>query len=327
MGLSRRWYSSPLGGRRETVPSALYGVAVAVAVGCWGCAVEPPVTEVPDYSTGTHVVLLGTGTPNAEPDRSGPSLAVVANGSAYLVDAGPGVVRQAAAAAARGMVALVPGRLERVFLTHLHSDHTVGLPDLILTPWVLERERPLDVYGPTGTAVMTRHLLAAYEADVRRRIDGLQPQNATGHDVEVHEIAPGVVYRDTNVVVTAFAVQHEDWPEAYGFRFETSDRVIVISGDTRPTESVALACNGCDVLVHEVYSDAGFARRTPEWQRYHAHAHTSASQLASIARRARPRLLVLYHQLLWGSTPEELVRELQGGYAGPMEFGVDLDVF
>ena len=140
---------------------------------------QAPDSLTVDFSQGTHLVLLGTGTPNADPDRSGPAVAVVVNGTAYLVDAGPGVVRRAAAAARRGISALAAPRLDRVFLTHLHSDHTVGLPDLLLTPWVLERERPLEVFGPRGTAEMTRHLVAAYDADIRRRIDGLQPQNPT----------------------------------------------------------------------------------------------------------------------------------------------------
>ncbi len=174
---------------------------------------------------------------------------------------------------------------------------------------------------------MASHLVAAYEADIRRRVDGLQPQNATGYRVEAQEIAPGVVYRDSNVVVTAIPVAHEDWPVAFGYRFETPDRVIVVSGDTRPSDSVVAACAGCDVLLHEVYSDAGFSRREPEWQRYHARSHTSASELGALAHRARPTLLVLYHQLLWGTTPEGLVDEVRQHYRGRVVFGRDLDVF
>src|SRR5262252_8075703 len=114
----------------------------------------------------TSLVVLGTGTPNADPDRSGPALAIVVNGTAYLVDAGPGVVRRAAAAQRQGVQALAPNRLDKVFITHLHSDHTVGLPDLIFTPWVLEREKPLAVYGPPGVKAMTDHLEQAYAEDI-----------------------------------------------------------------------------------------------------------------------------------------------------------------
>lgn len=305
------------------------GVVLCVATGCTletrdGNEATPP---PPDYARGTYVVLLGTGTPNADPDHSGPAVAVVVNGTAYLVDAGPGIVRRAAAAAARGITALEASRLDRVFLTHLHSDHTVGLPDLIMTPWVLERERPLAVFGPPGVEDMVTHLTAAYEADIRRRIDGLQPQNATGWQAVPTVVTAGVAYRDSNVIITAVPVQHEEWPVAFAYRFETADRVIVISGDTRPSELVVEACAGCDVLVHEVYSDAGFAGRSPEWQRYHAMAHTSASALADLATRARPQLLVLYHQLLWGTTAEALVQEIRAGYDGVVVYGNDLDVY
>ncbi len=280
-----------------------------------------------DYSHGTHLVLLGTGTPNPDPERAGPAVAIVVNGTAYLVDAGVGIVRRAAAVAAKGMTALEANRLDRVFITHLHSDHTLGLPDLIFTPWVLERERPLEAFGPSGLAEMVNHLVAAYEVDVRRRIDGLQPQNATGNRVEVYPVRAGEVYRDSNVSVTAFPVSHEEWDEAYGYRFETADRVIVVSGDTRPNENVIAACRGCDILVHEVYSDAGFAQRAPEWQRYHAAAHTSASELAEIANRAQPKLLVLYHQLFMGTSEEDLVTEVRAQFGGKVVSGRDLDIF
>lgn len=181
----------------------------------------------------TRLILLGTGTPNADPERSGPALAVVVDSAVYLVAAGPGVVRRAAAAG------FDVKQVNRVFLTHLHSDHTVGLPDLLLTPWVLEREQPLEVFGPRGTAAMMRHIERAYEADIRRRIDGIQPQNPTGWRAAVHEITPGVVYEDANVRVTAFLVDHEDWPEAFGFRFDTRDRSIVVSGTRGPA---SLSC-------------------------------------------------------------------------------------
>ncbi len=156
---------------------------------------------------GTRVVILGTGTPNADPDRSGPAVAVVINDRAYLIDFGPGVVRRAAAAAERGIVALAPERIGVAFLTHLHSDHTAGYADLILTPWVLGRSEPLRVYGPPGLRDMTEHLLAAYSADIRERIDGLEGANRSGWQVEAHEIAAGFVYADDSVRVEGAASQ------------------------------------------------------------------------------------------------------------------------
>ena len=221
-------------------------------------------------------------------------------------------------------------RLSRAFVTHLHSDHTAGFPDLLLTPWVLEREEPIHVYGPVGLENMTEHILAAYRSDITQRIDGLEPANATGWQAIAHEIArdlaPGIVYQDSNVRVAAFPVDHGSWP-AYGFVVRAADRTIVISGDTAPTEALVKQSRGCDVLVHEVYSTVGFQTLPPAWQRYHAQVHTSTHELAQIAAQARPGLLILYHQLFWDTSEEDLLAEIQDRYDGPVVSGRDLDVY
>lgn len=270
-------------------------------------------------------MLLGTGTPNAEPERSGPSVAVLAGGSSYLVDFGPGVIRRANAAFTGGLDSLEPARLTRAFLTHLHSDHTAGYPDLILTPWVLERAKPLEVFGPPGIGRMTEHILEAYRDDIRERLDGLEPMDGDGRLVRVEEISPGRVYEDGNVRVDAFAVDHGSWP-AFGFRFETDDRTVVISGDTAPCQGLLKAAKGCDVLVHEVYSHAGLQAKPPEWRRYHSAMHTSAIELGEIARSCSPGLLVLYHQLFFDVGEEKLLEEIRENYDGEVVCGRDLQV-
>lgn len=275
----------------------------------------------------TEVVLLGTGTPNADPNRFGPAVAIVVNDVPYVVDSGAGVVRRAAAAAQNGVKGLAVASLRRLFITHLHSDHTIGLPDFIFTPAVLERDAPLEIFGPPGTKRMTNHILKAFAEDISIRLKGLEPSKPRGYEVRTQDVKPGVVYKDANVTVKAFAVKHGSWANAYGYRFETADKVIVVSGDCAPSESIIEACNGCDVLVHEVYSTAGFARRPPEWQRYHSNFHTSSKELAEIAAKAKPRLLVLYHQLFWGTTSAELVDEMKKYYQGKVVSGNDLDIF
>lgn len=272
----------------------------------------------------TRVVMLGTGTPNADPDRSGPAAAVVVNGAAYLVDCGAGVVRRAAAAAAAGNPELKVTQLTRVFITHLHSDHTLGYPDLILTPWVLGRTAPLHAYGPLGLQAMTNAILQAWSKDIAVRTQGLEHANTSGDQVIVHEILPGDVYRDANVTVSAFAVHHGSWDQAYGFRFKTADRTIVFSGDTTPVPATAAACDGCDLLFHEVYNRKGIpAGRLP----YYLAFHTSAEQLGKLATQAHPALLVLYHQLFEGLPESDLLAQVRAAYGGPVVSARDLDVF
>ena len=284
-------------------------------------------------SSSTKVVLLGTGTPAATPDRSGPATAIVVNDTAYLVDFGPGVVRRASAAAAgTGIMALQPTRLQIAFVTHLHSDHTVGFADLIFSPWTLGRRVPLEVYGPRGLKEMSSHLIEAYRVDIdtRTNADGNQRSFPDGYKVNAHEIIAGVVYKDTNVTVTAFATKHA--MESYGYRFDTPDKSIVISGDTNPTQATVDACRGCDVLIHEVHTGAWLAAR-PEaggappgtFRRFSEKYHTTTEQLAEIAQRAKPRLLILYHYN--SLTPEELQSDMMKHYSGQFVIGRDLDIY
>src|SRR5919198_465384 len=238
----------------------------------------------------TQIVLLGTGTPLPDPNRFGPCTAITANNTPYLIDLGTGVVRRAAAARDKGLAALEPTNLKIAFLTHLHSDHTLGFADVLLTPWIMGRKGPVAVYGPSGTREMAEHILKAYATDVKTRTEGLEHSNKTGYEVNVHEVKPGVIYKDQNVTVIAFSVDHGNL-QAYGYRFETPDRTIVISGDTRPAPAIPENCQGCDVLIHEVYTEASFALVSDEWKKYRLAYHTSSKELAEIATKAKPGLL------------------------------------
>lgn len=288
----------------------------------------PIAVAAQDNPAATQLVLLGTGTPFADPDRSGPSLAIVVNEQAYVVDCGPGVVRRAAAIARDSKLsALLPHRLNRLFITHLHSDHTAGYSDFIFTPAVLDRNQPLQVVGPPGIKRMTGHLLKAYAEDMEIRIKGLEMGNEMGYKVEVKEVTTGEVYRDEQLTVEAFEVNHGSWRHALGYRFTTKDKVIVVSGDCTYSESIIAMARGCDILVHEVYSEAGLQKRESRWQRYHSTFHTSTSQLARIANEVKPGLLVLTHQLTFGSTPESLLKEIASTYSGKVVNGVDGAIF
>lgn len=323
------------------IRAVLFRLSIVVAV----CLLtSAPLTAQPKpvdpQATRTQVVLLGTGNPPADPDRSGPATAIVVNGTPYLVDFGAGVVRRAKSAVAdRGIAALEPTNFRVVFVTHLHSDHTVGYPDLILTPWVLGRRVPLEVYGPTGIKAMTEHILEAYSADFETRSKHFEEKLYSvgsfpeGHKVNAHEItAGGVVYKDANVTVTAFKTKHA--MESYGYRFDTADRSIVISGDTNPTQATIDACNGCDILIHEALTADWLARR-PDFHNYAAKFHTTTEQLAELATKAKPKLLIIYHaSISWRpvvdnqrSRPEVVLSEITSRYSGHVVVGRDLDVY
>lgn len=272
----------------------------------------------------TRVVMLGTGTPRINPDRSGPATAIVVGDRAYLVDFGPGVIRRAAAAAAKGVTAVEPANITIAFLTHLHSDHTAGYPDLIFTPWIWGR-KTLDVYGPEGTEEMTQHILMAYRRDIEIRTKG--SEGRAPPTVRAHDISPGVAYKDDRVTVTAFKVPHGDWPQAFGYRFQTPDRVIVISGDTSPSDEVVRNCQPCDVLIHEVQLASYNAPTVPNWPAYRARYHTTTDQLAELANRAKPGLLVVYHNGAAEDGLRQILSEIQRSYRGKVVVARDLDVF
>jgi ribonuclease BN (tRNA processing enzyme) len=278
-------------------------------------------------NTDTKLILLGTGTPFADPTKSGPSLAIVVNNTSYIVDCGPGVVRRAAEASKLGFPSLEAAQLKTLFITHLHSDHTIGLADIILTPAVLDRNAPIRIYGPVGSKKMTDDLMSAYKEDIAIRINGLEKGDAIAYQVYTNEIKEGQIYKDSNLTVTAFNVQHGQWDNAFGFMFQTKDKKIVISGDCTYSENLIKYAKDCDILVHEVYSDAGLKKRTQRWQDYHSSFHTSTYQLADIANKVKPKLLILNHQLTFGTSLQSLLDELKLKYAGPVVNGADLDVF
>jgi ribonuclease BN (tRNA processing enzyme) len=278
--------------------------------------------------------MLGTGTPRPDPTRAGPATAIVVDDGAYLVDFGAGVIRRATAAYENGVKALGYGgaNISVAFLTHLHSDHTIGFPDLILTPWLMGRSEPLIVYGPSGISAMTERILDAWQIDIDTRLNGPAHYNATGCKVNANEIAPGVVYKDRNVTVTAFSVHHET-AESFGYRFDTEDRSIVISGDTSPTQALIDHSRRCDVLVHEVYSMDALRRDAPQFQEFRRRYHTSSAELAAIANEVNPGLLVLYHRgnRAGGSATADmdamLLSEIRATYKGEVVAARDLDVF
>jgi ribonuclease BN (tRNA processing enzyme) len=223
--------------------------------------------------------------------------------------------------------------LRTAFPTHLHMDHTAGYPDLILTPWIMGRRNPLAVYGPKGLKAMTKYVLQAWRVDIENRVNGPDKLPPTGCRVRVQEIALGLIYRDKDIRVTAFPVSHGELKNAFGFRFQTPHRTIVISGDTAPTPTIAEHCERCDVLIREAYSQQTYAKISHKWQAYRRKYHTSSVELAELASRVKPGLLVLYHRANAGGglrlpNPEQAVLdEMRQLYKGNIVAARDLDIF
>ena len=274
----------------------------------------------------THpvVVMLGTGTPRPLPDVWGPATAVMVGSRVFLVDAGVGVERRLAAAG------LPTAGVTAAFITHLHSDHVLGLADLIFTSWVMGRTRPFPVYGPHGLAAMTGHLYAAFSEDIRVRTEGLEHESRGGYRIEVREIGPSVVYDSGGVRVTAFPVEHGEWREAYGYRFDSPGRSIVLSGDTRPSEELVRMATGVDLLIHEVQPSDSTQhpgnRSATEWASYVRAYHTTALQLGELAARARPKLLVVYHDGRRVAAAR-ILADIRRSFSGPVVLAADLQRF
>ena len=279
-----------------------------------------------DTSNVTRLIVLGSGTPIPDPDRAGPAYAVTYGTRVFLFDAGAGVMRRVAAAG------LPIDGFTAVFLTHPHSDHTLGLPDVILTTWVMGRAAPMPVIGPPGTRAMVEHLQAAWAEDIAIRTEGKERGQKGGHRVNVTESSGGIVYDSAGIRIRAIPVAHGTWPVAFAYRIDTPDRSIVLGGDTAPSAALEDAARGVDLLVHEVYNGH---RVAPEqraggkpWPQYLKESHTSDEELGAIAARAKPGTLILSHALLFGGPMDEIVAGVRrGGFKGTLLAAKDLDRF
>ncbi len=270
-----------------------------------------------------RLVMLGTGTPQSEPDRWGPAVAVTVGPRGYLFDAGAGVTRRMTAAVERGVSALGLDQPVPVFLSHLHSDHTVGLPELLLTPWgVRRREAPLQIFGPPGTRNLVDHIERAFAVDMNAR----RAWHPLGPTSVATDVVPGVVWDRDGARITAFEVPHGNMggAPAYGYRLEAAGRVVVFQGDSAPNDELRRQAMGVDALVHGVYHADLLNRDSPNRQMQVA--HTSTAELAALATATRPRRLVLYHLLAFGRPYRTLLEDIQARYDGTVLMPDDLDV-
>jgi ribonuclease Z len=275
------------------------------------------------------VTLLGTGTPVPLIERFGPSTLVEAGPEKLLIDCGRGVPIRL------WQIHVSMSALTAVFITHLHSDHTVGIPDLWLTGWLPppfgHRTSPFRIWGPAGTKEMMANLERAYAWDIRVRVpdENIPPE---GVAVVAVDIGEGVVYEKNGVKVTAFEVDHGDLLKpAFGYRIDYKGHSVVISGDTRPTENLIRFAQGTDVLIHEVaLTRPELMLRSDAARRIIGH-HTRPEEAGKIFSRVKPKLAVYSHIVLLTTeaavpppTLQQLVARTRTTYSGPLQVGADL---
>ena len=292
----------------------------------------------------TRLITVGTGMPLPNPYRSGPSFAVIVNNYPYLVEAGEGIWRALAKAALINgddvTRALSPEKLKYLFLTHLHEDHTVGIPSLLLNPFKLDIPTPKEIYGPTGTADMVSHIVAAWKIDIDEAIfDGYNPEGgrATGHDIDFKD--HGVVFKDENVTVEAFRTVHGSLKDTFAYRFTTEDRVVVFTGDGGPyNPNIVKAAMGADLLVTESCTEkniqyAPWGGSTIEEKKKEIFRfHFSPAVLARIATEANVKAIVLSHEQNYdnGEAYNRLQLKdeiIEAGYEGIIYSSMDGDIY
>jgi ribonuclease Z len=282
-------------------------------------------------ATTFRVTLLGTGVPIPRPERFGPATLIEAGEHTILIDAGRG-------ATIRMFQIGVPiGQIDALLLTHFHSDHTVGIPDLWLTGWLNgyfgARQKPFHVIGPTGTTELMSHLEAAYSRDLEIRIEDEKLVRAHALITTEEFEADGIVYEAGDLRIAAFTVDHGvAIKPAYGYRIEYQDRVAVISGDTRYNENVVKFGTGVDLLIHEVAMAPPELCAEPHIQRVLNH-HTTPQEAGLVFARAKPKLGVYTHLVMLASASvpapsiQDLIAQTRETYVGPLIVGEDLMSF
>ena len=286
-------------------------------------AAEPAARPVPTAQAAgpvaLKIVLLGTGVgPPVNLQQYGAATLIEAGETRLLFDCGRGATLRLA------QMGIPHGSISRLFLTHLHSDHVIQIPDLLLTGWVGGgRRSPLQVWGPPGTSSMMDHLQKAFAFDIHMRRDVDEHAPADGIKVISHDISPGVVLDQDGIKVTAFLVDHSPVKPVFGYRIDYGGRAVVLSGDTRVSENLVQHARGVDVLVHEVLDEETVRNWFPTNPALAASIlakHTTPEQAGEIFTRVKPRLAVYSHAPASGN----VIAETRKSYAGPLQGAEDM---
>lgn len=267
------------------------------------------------------ITLLGTGTPQPIMERFGSSILVQAGSETLLFDAGRGCLQRLR------QIDIAYDKINAIFLTHLHSDHIVGLPDLWLTGWLVsKRTIPMDVFGPTGTSEMLTNLRKAFAFDIKMRVED-DKRSVEGSKFLVKEIQQGVIYEKNGVKVIAFEVDHYPIVPAFGYRIEYNGYSVVLSGDTRYSENLIKYAKGADVLIHEVAIAPDTLSKSDPQYNILMH-HTTPEQAAKIFNAVHPKLAAYSHIVkIHGLNEGDIMKRTKTKYAGELVMGEDLMSF
>lgn len=307
----------------------MMGRAEIIALSALLFAGRASAADAPKAAPPFRITLLGTGTPRPVPERSGPAILVEAATTPptrILVDAGRGAAERLFTVGGRPLLSGV----DLFLLTHLHSDHVIGLPDLWLTGWLFGRTKPFLLRGPEGSAALMAHLQKAYEFDVKTRRDVDERLPGAGVEVDAKDVAPETVIEMNGVKITAFTVDHGPVKPAYGWRIDYAGRSVVFSGDTRYSENLIAHAKGCDVLVHEVVVTEVERRlslvRDPAMTQRIIDHHTTAEDAGRVFTAVKPKLAVYSHIVPPPATAKDAEVPTRTTYSGPLVVGEDLMV-
>jgi ribonuclease Z len=266
-----------------------------------------------------EITLLGTGGPPPNIERFGPSTVIETQGRYFVFDVGRGAI-------IRLQQAGIPlDKIERVFLTHLHSDHITGFADLWLTSWIWQREKKINVFGPVGTKDFVNYIEKAFSEDIRlRTLDSGLTKDQANIIVEESDLDNIVVYQNHDIKITAFRVNHGVVKQAYGYKFESSGRKIIISGDTAYSENLIKHAKDADILIHEIAAASNtLLTNNIRLNKIMAY-HTDTEHLIKTLNKTRPKYTVLNHVLLFGISENTVLNNLKAKYTGPIYIGTDL---
>lgn len=266
-----------------------------------------------------EITLLGTGGPSPSIERFGPSTVIETQGRYFVFDAGRGT-------SIRLQQAGIPlDKIEHVFLTHLHSDHITGLSDLWLSSWIWQRQHKMQLFGPEGTKDFSQHLEQAFAEDIRLRSlnSGLNEDHS--HTIVKESAADNiVVYQNLGIKITAFHVNHGLVKQAYGYKFESAGRKIIISGDTSYSENLITHAKNADILIHEIAAASNILLKNNRRLKKIMAYHTNPKALALVLKKTQAKHTILNHVLLFGVTENDVLAVLSENHKRPLYIGKDL---